>query len=330
MLRASARVPEPFGQLRLLRDLTAFVRVNFLHVGVRLDLFTALRRGPRSAEELAAAAGVVDREALTMLLDLGVALGELRRAGPGRYRLTGRRAATLARRRAAAALVEETVAYHGTVYQGLPDLLRGGAKGDHLRTMAETVAESSRILEPFTAAFVRDAVRGLRAPRVLDVGCGSGTYLATVARAVPDASGVGLDVQPRAVDLSRRALAAAHAGDRFVVRQGNAMDDPQAGPFDVVLLLNNVYYFTDVERQKLFRSLRDSLGERGRLLIASMFHGPTPTALNFSLVLWATKGCHPLPRLAHVVAELRDSGFSDVRATRLAPLEPYVGLVASR
>lgn len=327
---AGLRTPQPFGQLRLRRDVHRVIRVNFLGIGAHLGLFASLRQEPGTAGALAKRFGIDRLEAFATLLEVGVAVGELGRRD-GVYRLRGRRARMLAEAGTdgAAALLDEVVTYHGDVYSGLPEFLRGGPAGDYLRTAGSLVARSSRILEPFTAAFVREKVHGLDAPRVLDAGCGSGTYLVAVAEAAPGATGLGVDVQPDAVEMTRRNLTRAAAADRFAVRCADVRTDPPPGPFDVILLLNNVYYFSVPDRLKLFRSFADSLGAGGRLVMTSMCLGNTPNAASFSLVLHATQGCYPLPRLPELAAELRECGFTRVTSDRLTPFEPYFGLTAT-
>jgi len=80
--------------------------------------------------------------------------------------------------------------------------------------------------------------------RVLDVGCGSGHFLA----ALEPSLGVGIDVSAPAVAAAR----ARYGDDRLRFLEGDG-SDPEVlaragGPFDVVLLVNVVTHLTDVQR----------------------------------------------------------------------------------
>jgi SAM-dependent methyltransferase len=80
--------------------------------------------------------------------------------------------------------------------------------------------------------------------RVLDIGCGSGDGLAALSPSL----GVGIDLSQHAVDAAR----ARHPGEhlRFLCGDGG---DPEVlaaagGPFDVILVVNTVTHFADVQR----------------------------------------------------------------------------------
>src|SRR5205823_1227527 len=79
------RTPDLRARLRVRRDLPGFLRVHFLAAATDSGVLGALGR-PATVDEIAARAGVVRRDLLERLLELGVALGELRRTN-GRYRL---------------------------------------------------------------------------------------------------------------------------------------------------------------------------------------------------------------------------------------------------
>jgi SAM-dependent methyltransferase len=80
--------------------------------------------------------------------------------------------------------------------------------------------------------------------RVLDIGCGTGSLLADLR----PSEGVGIDLSARAIEAARAVHPAPHL--RFV--QGDGADPATlagvGGPFDVVLLVNVVTHFNDVQR----------------------------------------------------------------------------------
>jgi 4-hydroxy-2,2'-bipyrrole-5-carbaldehyde O-methyltransferase len=324
------RSPHPFARLRIAQDLRAFIRVHFLFSAQHTGLMTALSE-PARKEDLIKRLGIERQDLFQLLLDLGVSLGELDKAGE-RYRLKGGRSRALSGgdQEVLAALLDEFVLYHASVYRHLPERLRGAPLGDYLQETAAIVARSSRIVEPFIRDYIRELVTPLPAPHILDVGCGSGVYLQATAEARPDATGAGIDMQEAAVHLAQRNLEHWGLAAQFTVNQADIRAGTAylGGPFDLILLINNIYYFSPEERPMLFRELRSTLTERGTLVVISMFHGTNPTTLDLDLVLGSTLGCHPLPHLDSAVSQLLQSGFLDARSEGLIPGQPFFAIQA--
>lgn len=320
--------PDRTAHALLLRDSTTFTRTHFLHAAGHLGLLAELN-APHSAEVLAERLGVERKAHFELLLKLGVSLGELGYRN-GKFRLTGTRARALVGTNGSIlrALIDEQVGYHGSVFRELPDRLRGMELGDYLADTAAVVAESSRIAEPVISGYLRAGVQEASGTRVLDAGCGSGTYLRAAA-AKPGTTGTGLDVQPASVELATRNIEAWGLAERFDVRQGDLREADLGDPYNVVFLINNIYYFAPEERPALFRRLRELVGEGGTLLLVSMFHGSNPTALALDLVLASTKGCYALPKAEWLEPELREAGFSSVRFDQLMAGQSLIALRAS-
>jgi SAM-dependent methyltransferase len=324
------RTPHLLAQGLVLHDLQTFVRVDFLYAAASSGLLIALKR-PASMEELVRELGVKRVDLLEALLAVGVALGELS-FRQGRYRLRGARSKAFADRRSdpLVAVVEEYATYHGSVYQELAARMRGAPSGDYLEGTGELIARSSRALEPIIIDFVR-ALTAKRGPlRVLEVGCGSGIYLRHAAKANPLVWGTGIDMQADVVEQAKRNMSRWGLGGRFEVILADIRQPPVelSGPFDLITMYNNIYYFTPEERPPLFRSLRERLSDGGRVAIVSAMRGSSVATNDFDLVLRSTAGCTALPRPEELRAQLLGSGFDGVISSRLVPFESYYGLVA--
>jgi SAM-dependent methyltransferase len=266
---------------------------------------------------------------LEALVDVGVSVGELKRRG-STVAVKGHRAKALMGDggEAFAYLVSEYVDYHAAVYRELPDRLVSGERGDYLAARAELVAQSSRTVEPFLGRWVSNIVKRLRSTRVLDVGCGSGTYLAHAARASSTLIGTGVELRPEVVEQARANLALWGFADRCQVIEGDLRNTTELKPpFDLVMLLNNVYYFPVNERVELLKRMRQ-LAAGGAFALASLFKDDTPSAADLDLALRATKGCYGLPRLDELLAQLDEAGFAAVQTTKLLPTEPLFAIIA--
>ncbi len=285
-------------------------------------------------------AGSVCPALLVAFLRLGVALGELR-CRAGRWSLRGRRSKALAVPEADTmrAMVQEAIGYDAAVYAGLAAHLRGAPPGDYPGATGAVIARSSRLVEPILAPWLRSLVAERQPRRVLDVGCGTGSYLVHAATAGgPKLTGLGVDLDAAVVDLdaavvdlARRRLADAGLAERFGVRHGDVRTvQLPAASFDLVLLFQNIYYFAEDQRPDLLRRLRGLLAPGGALLLASLFAGRWLAAAHDDLLFRATAGCAPLPRRQQLDHQLHDAGFTTTQWVQLIPLESFHAAVAQR
>lgn len=317
------RLPHLAAQAGIDRDMNASIRLNFLHAATASGLLRQLRDW-KQRSELEPKFETVDA-----MLDVGVALGELKRDGD-RYCISGKRSLALSGQEgdSLAALIEEFVTYHAAVYRDFP---ANRGKADYLAGKGDLIARSSRVLEPFMVDFVQRQVAGKGPLSLLEVGCGSGIYLRHAASANPEASGIGIDLQEDVIAETSRRLAEWGLAQRFRVLQSDIRQAraETTGPFDLITLYNNIYYFAGNMRVDLLGSLRERLRPGGKLAVVSLFAGKSATAANFELVLQSTLGCAPMGTVENFVGQLNQSGFREVTTTRLIPIQPFFGVTAS-
>jgi 4-hydroxy-2,2'-bipyrrole-5-carbaldehyde O-methyltransferase len=315
----------------LARDFVGWLRVEFLGTAAATGVLAALT-GPRTLDELVTDLGVVDAELLDGFLRVGESVGALA-YHEGRWRLDGVRARAMvdADVDGLAAVPEEAAVYGADVYLRLGERLAGAPRGVYLDRHGELVARTSRVAEPVLGPLLVDLVRRRGARRVLDVGCGSGINLRHVARAGAEVRGVGVDLDPAVVDLAARNLRAWGLADRFEVRRADVRVPPAdlAGPWDLVLLMQNVYYFAGDDRTALLRRLRE-LAPTAALVVATAVRGTgDPFAAHLDVVLRSTAGNTPLPTIDELQDDLSAAGFTTVEVRQLAPLQPMRAVVAT-
>lgn len=92
--------------------------------------------------------------------------------------------------------------------------------------------------------------------RILDLGTGSGCILVTLLAELPDATGIGVDLNPGAVDVSRENAVKHGVESRTRVFQGNWFDPlPPAERFD--LIVANPPYIPEKDIESLAREVRN-------------------------------------------------------------------------
>lgn len=297
----------------------------------RCGLADALNQ-PGTAAELAGRAELTDVELTGALLDLGVAHGLLRRRGE-RYRVRGARMQAVAGGRApdVSGLAEEATAYDGPIYASVDRHLRGLPPQPYLSGLGDVIARASRIAEPVVGPWLAAQGGARRSERVLDVGCGTGVNLRWLAGALPAAELTGIDLEAEAVDAAQANVGTWGLGERVQVRRADLRDEDEtlAGPWDLIVLSQNIYYWPVGARAELLAGLRRRLGPEGAVLVVTVV--PTRAAIgrHLDLVLRVTSGSYRLPTIEELRADAITAGFTQVRARDLVPGLGMAGMVAS-
>lgn len=320
----------------LVRDFVSWLRVEFLGTAAATGVLAALVE-PRTVDELACDLstddGGCDPELLRSLLRVGESVGELRAEEDGRWRLAGVRARAMVDPAVdgLAALPEEAVAYGTDVYRQLGDRLAGAPPGNYIEAHGELVARASRVAEPIFGPLLHDLVHTRRPRRVLEIGCGSGVNLRHLADASAAVTGTGLDIDAAVADQARRNLQRWGLDDRFAIRTGDVRraSHDLPGPWDLVLLMQNIYYFAASDRVDVLARAR-ALAPGGAVVVATAVAGTgDPAAAHLDLVLRSTAGNTGLPTVDELRSDLRAAGFEVTEERRLAPLQPLRAIVAS-
>lgn len=111
--------------------------------------------------------------------------------------------------------------------------------------------------------------------RVLEIGCGTGSYLIALRQRGIDA--VGIDLSPRMCEVARARLAAAGVGGEGVVACADAeLDFVLPGPFDRIVFMDCWEFLP--EPRRALELARRALSTSGRVLIL------TPNALARPLI----------------------------------------------
>jgi SAM-dependent methyltransferase len=106
--------------------------------------------------------------------------------------------------------------------------------------------------------------------RVVDVGCGGGQNLCSLAESRPDALLFGLDLSARQIARAQRRT--ARFGDRVELVEGSALELPWSdGSFDLVLSIGSIKHWPDMRRG--VSECARVLTPGGRLVIAEADRG---------------------------------------------------------
>jgi len=332
-LIAALRAYNLLDLLRFARDVQTLIRVQFLYAAIDSGLLAALKT-PATKDDLVRKLDARRPELLEALLNVGVSVGELS-CRNGVYRVKGKRSLAVTGEKGdpVAALYQASLNHHNSSYLNLASRMRGVPSDNRLGEIGDTVARASKIYAPFFQSFVSDTVAGKGALRILDIGCGSGIYLHDAYEANSSVSGTGIDMDRAVVEQARRNLAGWGISDKFTIVYGDIRVPPTglSGTFDLITMYNMIYYFKTEERPALFRYVQSILSPGGRIALASNVRGEPKdvSSSHLNLVTSLTEGCTPLPALDDVTSLLRDSGFEQIKVTRLIPGIALYGIVAA-
>jgi 4-hydroxy-2,2'-bipyrrole-5-carbaldehyde O-methyltransferase len=313
-------------------DSRALVRSLFLASAIRTGLLDALAGGATVAE-IATRMECTRPERLQAWLDVGTELGEIAPRG-GRYRLRGIRARAVARGDTMLkAHYRSMLDYQAGCYADLAGLLVSAPTAGRadLDDHADDIAQVSLAATPFIETYLTSVIAQTRPARVLDVGCGTGVYARIVANRDPQVLVDGIDLAPAVIDAARADVRAAGLDGQIRLQAGDVRTwAPDDGGYDLILLLNNIYYFPRAERVALYRSLGGLLTRPGHLIITTLAAPGSVAAAHLNFMLACQAGAAALPRGGELEADLAEAGFADVLVQPLVPTEPFLAVRAAQ
>ena len=261
--------------------LAGFCHSQVLMALVQFDIPAMVMNRPATCDQLARHCDVpVDR--MQVLLRAAVALRILKCRRGGRYGVT----------RTGAALVgvpglSQMIRHHDVFYRDLADpvaffrgevateladfwpyVFGGGMAPDVAATYSDLMAQSQTLVAEDTLR----AVDLTRTKTLLDVGGGSGAFLAEVGAAYPDMQLQLFDL-PQVAPSAQARFDRAGLADRATVLSGSFRNDPLPQGADTISLIRVLYDHSDDTVADLLAKCHAALPRGGRLLISEPMSG---------------------------------------------------------
>jgi len=311
-------------------DLVAgFCHTQLLQAFVRFEIPQLLLKNEMNLPALADDIDVPE-ERLAVLMAGCVSIGLVKRRRSGFYALT-RRGAALAGVPGLAGMID----HHEILYLDLADpvaFFRGevdtelaefwpyvfGAKG---AKDATTIAQYSKLMADslvLVAEDTLDAVRFDKSHRMMDVGGGSGAFVAAVAKAYPKLPLTLFDL-PAVVPAAAARFEKANIQHRIDVVPGSFRDEDLPTGADLVTLVRVLYDHSDETVAELLANVYHSLPPGGRIVISEpMTGGEIPQRAGdayFALYCMAMRtGKARSP--AEISALLQGAGFGEIKTPK--------------
>ncbi len=270
-----------------------FLMTWHAHLGYSLNLFQYFKK-PETVENIANKYDL-DEVLLSRWVEVGIAVGHLKKKSKKKIQSKREMVTYLTKEseRSVGILLEEMFELHiPTLLNYKKELVR---QEETMSTpVASMVAETSKLLEAVTLPKVASLLKKQKSKTVLDVGCGLGGYMMTLAKQFPTIQFHGVEIDQ---DVCRRANE-ENSFENVSIDQGDFKEMRFRKGYHTVMLNNILYYFTVVERLALIKKATDVLRKKGEMILITPLadgkHGKR-FASAFNSFMTAHNEMHPLP-----------------------------------
>lgn len=308
-----------------------------------LGVYRVLGDGPKRLDELASLVDG-DAETLRALLDGGVATSLLS-LDDGRYAAPDEQLATLGDPDSPAYLGEwitflQALAPHigqlaEAVRTGKPSGSMVDGQGDGDATPARAMTRAMDAYARTRGGEIAYRLDFDGVTRLLDVGCGPGSYSLAIAEQHPHVHCTLLDL-PGPIEVARQVVADRGLTERVTLVAADALRWQPEQPFDVVLVSNILHMLGPEVSQQLLGRLHPMVAPGGRLVVQAEFLDSVadrttprwPTLLN--LIMQATTDGGRNHAVDETADWIRAAGFDEVEHLRLSPWNVNSVLVGQR
>lgn len=305
-----------------------FNTIHLIDVGVRLDLFRALKdSAPIGAESLAEQLGLKPRYVATWCLT-AYGQGLLDAEPDGRYRLAPFIDSILGdpkHPRYLGGYVRLGTGVAAVDFDRSPEAFATGAvfpfqgRGEEF---ARAIAASTQGLQVAAARKILPALPDLdgrlkAGGTVLEIGCGTGALLQQLAKSYSEARLVGVDIDADSIEAARRDISAGPYAARIDLRLGQVQDVVAPGSVDCAVMIEVLHEIAQPLRPAVVAQVARALSPGGWFVIVDETYPETldearlpefrfPLQTGFEELLWG----NVIPTRSEQERLLRDAGFA--------------------
>ncbi|GAA0312462.1 methyltransferase [Rhodovulum strictum] len=324
---------------RLFDLVSGFVHSQVLYAVIELDLLEATCDAPQSVARLALRSGIAP-DRMEALCQAAVALGLFERVGGG-YQLAALGAALMG----VPGLVD-MIRHHDVFYRDMEDpvaVLKGEKETELARFWPyvfgagavehpEVAERYSGLMAESQALVAEETLRTISfagVARLLDVGGGTGAFLAAVGRANPALQMVLFDL-PAVVPAAETRFHEAGMAGRARVVAGDFHDDPLPSGADAISLVRVCFDHSDDAVAALMAKAFAALPPGGRLIVSEPMAGgarpdrPGDAYFAFYCMAMQTGKARSQARLAEM---MKEAGFQGIETPRTR--RPFVTSVVT-
>ena len=167
---------------------------------------------------------------------------------------------------------------------------------------------------------VADTVNQKKIGKLLDLGCGPGSYSAAILKKEKTATATLMD-RAVAIKVARKIYKTQSVYNRLHFVSGDFFDDEFGEGYDTVLLSNIIHIYNVKENKIIFKKINKALKKGGRFVLYDLFlnnskTGPYDAALFAITMLLYTKTGKSYA-FGEAEALLRNAGFARIKKTKI-------------
>ena len=167
---------------------------------------------------------------------------------------------------------------------------------------------------------VAEAVNQKKIGKLLDLGCGPGSYTAAILKEDKTATATLMD-RAAAIKVARKLCKTQSVYNRLHFVSGDFLDDELGEGYDTVLMSNIIHIYSATENKTIFKKINKALKKGGRFILYDLFlnnskTGPYDAALFAITMLLYTKTGKSYA-FGEVESLLRNAGFGRMKKTKI-------------
>jgi SAM-dependent methyltransferase len=313
-----------FARDYILAMAAAFQESRILLSAAELDLFTKLKDGPRTHQDIADAEGW-DPRALRILMDALVSIGLLAKLPEGTYMAEPNALKLLTKGEESVLPMVRHRVHLWETWSNITEIVRTGENprfsNDPTYSQEETeeFIGAMHVIGCEMAEKIAADLDLSRRSRLLDIGGGSGVYTIAFLEKAPQLKATVFDL-PEVIGLSKRYITDAGLIDRVEFVSGDYNESEFPTGHDLALLSAIIHINSRDGNRSLFRRIYQALDQGGALLIRdhSMDEARTDPAAGtiFAVNMLAATRAGDTYTLGEVKEDLEAAGFGEVELVR--------------
>jgi len=167
---------------------------------------------------------------------------------------------------------------------------------------------------------VADAVSQKRVGKLLDLGCGPGSYTAAILKKDKTATATLMD-RAVAIKVARKIYKTQSVYNRLHFVSGDFFDDEFGEGYDTVLLSNIIHIYNVKENKIIFKKINKALKRGGRFILYDLFLNNSKTepydAALFAITMLLYTKTGKSYAFGEVDSLLRNAGFARIKKIKI-------------
>ena len=167
---------------------------------------------------------------------------------------------------------------------------------------------------------VADTVSQNKIGKLLDLGCGPGSYTTAILKKDKTATATLMD-RAAAIKVARKICKTQAVYNRLHFVSGDLFDDEFGERYDTVLLSNIIHIYNDIENKAIFKKINKALKKGGRFVLYDLFLNNSKTepydATLFAITMLLYTKTGKSYAFGEAEALLRNAGFARIKKTKI-------------